>query len=437
MSTDTLGKKMNRFLSRLCLSLAIAGAFFAGAVPASADSIVATVNGKPIYESSVSLRAKQAGGSAPSAQARIAAMKQLALESLIDETVAPVLKANADLRAEFERQRRTNLLAFYYAQQTNAVKVTQSEIADFIRLHPQFFAGRKTYHFSEIHVAATDVGAAGELQRRILEVGRLGSIEPIRIEAVFGWAMNPSFQLSITKQWLGTEQMPDAIYRTLAGLEQGARKVSVICNPQDCTVFAFHAAYADPADPALLKEAISRNVLGAKRAAMIDSVNDALLQRADLRVNGKEAARTAFGSAAQSATFAAPARTRAIWVAQILNLCMAIAASVWFVRKSPRQLYRRSVVSPWLAATYGKEVSIPVAAGLTLVCGLASLYVFGISSIGDHISDLPLVIGFAVLLLLATGGVFRFSSAVRRLAYPRRVGVLLAIATEIVLIKLA
>ena len=449
-------------LRRIALSLSFASTSLGIGQSALADTVVATVNGRPIHESTLDGRVKQAtaqaDGSVPAAKIREAALKQLALETLIDEKVTPVLNANPDLRGEFERQRRIGMLELYYTQQTSMVKVTPDEVADFVRKHPQFFADRKTYHFSEIHVAPADNGAVADLQRRMAALGQLDGIEPIRVESTFNWAMSPSYRLSITKRWLGPEQMVDNTYQTLSALDHGARKISVACKQQNCTILILHAAYADPADPMALQSLIARNVLALKRKDMIEGLNTALLQHADIRVSETEPARGVFTQAASAATFAAPARTRAVWVTQIVDICAALAIAVWLgtrkrksrsVRKASPHLFRvfgkrsaiakflERMVTPLLDAVYGRELAIVGAIVLVALMSFGSFYVFAATEIWDHASDLPAVVGFALLVVLAAGAALRFSSALRGRLRQRRIPTVIAIIVQLVLMKAA
>ena len=420
---------------RILSCVVICASLFGVSTAADANSVVATVNGTPIYEQDLNRELLDAAltvkGAPVSQEARVNALRHLLTEVAASKLFAGAITADPALRGEIEHRNNQLLLEAYDSSKIGAIDLTPREIDEFIAAHPQYFSARRTYHYAQAQVTMLDKALGDDLQRHIADLRQFASLSPNQLQANLGWARQPAYSISVSRKWLGAEQIAKDTLDTLVKLEKSGRKVDINCTDTTCSILALQESYGDPVDPELSRSVIAAQLMQMKWATAQEKVNDDLLSHQQIHINDtalNQAFAKANGAAVQEKMSFAQ---RFIWAAQIFSIVIAIACGIWIFRKD-RGKYR---TPSYLAVfSYERYVRYTIAVLFPAVIVMLGLRVLLLHPIADASHDVPMIVAMAAIALIAAGTTFRFVAAVRQFLFRRRYSVLFLIAAQTALV---
>lgn len=400
----------------------------AAANSARKGAVIATVNGVRIFDEDLARRIQEEHGpTAVSQDVRLQTLKTMMAEVAVDAAFGKAIKSDPQLQAALESQRRKFVLAAYDSGRLQGIEVSPREVDDFIAAHPDYFAGRRTYHYSRADLIALTPNAQAELSSRLSEWRKGAAMNPDEFQLNLVWAQNPAFRIGMSRNWDGSEQIPVEDLAVLKQLDAAPGKVSVQCKGDRCHLLALHGSYADPVDPVLVRDALAAQLRQAKSAQVIDRANAELLAKADVKVDDAAMA-AAMARASSSLTRDENAtRRRVVWTVQILALLASLACAVLIFSKQSDK-YRGS--SYLVLISYERYVRITCALLLPLGIAFLGLVVLGANPIVRPAVDTPVIAGLTLCAVTLAVLAWRHSGGLRYVLRRRRYGLILLLAAQ-------
>lgn len=403
-----------------------------GSARAMTDRVVATVDGTQILSSEVDMRVRDDDQlrlmPGDPVALRLEALRQLCIEVAAEHAVRAWVVPGSAFKYELDKVRRQHIVEVYAGSAGSALKVEPREIDAFIGSNPQFFSQRKTWHYHEVVVRASNEVASRALRAHADQISAVGDIPSSQIGARFAWVADRSYDAVIVNHWLGAEEIASDILDVLGKLEKGRDKVHVDCQGASCSFIVFHEAYDDPVDPAFMRNVIENNLLGQKRAQNEANVHDQLFRHAQIKFQDPALADLAAKVWKRPQYLSATSVQKVLWTAQITLAVNALAWALWLFSTGgddPEQLTFRQKRATALdgrlhALLYGKAtqrvltlvVAVPVLGEVLWALTATEFVKF------DH--DFALVLGGCLIVTIALIAAWRFAPVIRRLAGTRR-----------------
>ncbi|ODU83158.1 MAG: hypothetical protein ABT10_08200 [Novosphingobium sp. SCN 63-17] len=395
-------------------------------------AVIATVNGIRIFDEDLSRRLQEEHGpSSVSQDVRLQTLKTMMAEVAVDAAFGKAIKSDPQLQAALESQRRKFVLAAYDSSRLQGIDVSPREVDDFIAAHPDYFAGRRTYHYSRADLTALTRNAQVEMTSRLPEWRKQAAMTPGEFQLNLVWAQNPAFRISMSRNWDGSEQIPAEDLAVLQQLDAAPGKISVQCKGDNCHLLVLHGSYPDPVDPALVRNALAAQLHQAKSAQVIEQANTELLARADVKVDDAAMA-AAMARAASSLTRDEHAmQRRLIWAAQILTLLGSVGCAVLILTKRSHKYRAPSYL---VLISYERYVRITCALLLPLGIAFLGLVVLGANPIVRPAIDTPVIAGLTLCSAALAVMAWRHASGLRHVLRRRRYGLIMLLAAQITLL---
>ncbi|NOW47684.1 EpsD family peptidyl-prolyl cis-trans isomerase [Novosphingobium sp. SG751A] len=391
-------------------------------------AVIATVNGIRIFDEDLSRRLQEEHGPTRVSQdVRLQTLKTMMAEVAVDAAFGKAIRSDPQLQAALESQRRKFVLAAYDSSRLQGVEVSPREVDDFIAAHPDYFAGRRTYHYSRADLTALTPNAQAEMTSRLPEWRKQAGMTPGEFQLNLVWAQNPAFRIGMSRNWDGSEQIQPEDLAVLKQLDAAPGKVSVQCKGESCHLLVLHGAYADPVDPSLLREALAAQLRQVKSAQVIERANAELLARADVKVDDAAMAAAMARASSSLTRDENPMRRRLIWSAQILALLGSVACAVLIFTKQ-NDKYRTP--SYLVVISYERYVRITCALLLPLGVGFLGLVVLGANPMVRPAIDTPVIAGLTLCAAGLAVMTWRHARDLRLAMRRRRYGLVLLLAAQ-------
>lgn len=407
-------------------------ALFGASSAAFASATIATVNGTRISDEDLTRRLQEEQGSANVSQdIRLQTLQHLMAEVAVDAAFGKAVKSDPNLQAALELQRRKFVLAAYDSSRLQGIEVSQGEIDAFIAAHPDFFAGRRTWHYSRVDLTALTPIARNEMTSRLPDLRKMSGMSPDDVQLALIWAQNPAYQLRSSRAWEGSEQVAPDDLVALKQMEGGPDKVRVRCNGPQCHVLVLHASYPDPVDAAMVRPALAAQLRRVKSAQVIEKANADLLAHADIKVDDAALAAAMARTTSSLAQDEHATRRRLIWTAQILNVLGALACGLLILRKEEDK-YRRA--SYLVVVSYERYVRMTAAILLPLGIAFLGLFVLSGNPFVKPAIDAPVVAGLTLCSAGLAALAWRHARGLRQVMRRRRYGLLMLLGVEAALL---
>jgi EpsD family peptidyl-prolyl cis-trans isomerase len=282
----------------LCLSLSIVVPLLllaertAYAASSAEGDLIVDVDGAQItkrdLENAVSDRIRKSYDLGDDQAIRLMVLKQLILETVAERLMTEKeISGRALLVRNLASARRDLLLKSYIDNQTVLKRPNEEDIKKYIAEHPEYFSGRKMYHYSELFVdAKTEVQkkAVSERLNRLVEFK-----EPTadNMQMVIAWLEQNNIPYGYVKDWKATEALQPNIRKIIAALSQSSDKVNLESNAKAFRVISLYGAYPDPIDPLFAKNAVARALLDEARNKRVDAIVDDMLSHTNITLYDK------------------------------------------------------------------------------------------------------------------------------------------------------
>ena len=180
--------------------------------------IVATVNGQAITASELNYAAGGPANGVTDPQARALIFSQV-LDELINQTLLEQeFKKNSQRKDQnnawqVDFANRQTAASFYLNSQLNKLpKLDERMVNDFIIQHPEFTAKRKTYHFNQIVVDASNKSTLSDLKALIAKGDNL--------EGIKDWLKQNKVPNMRSNLWRSSEQIAPGVLKTLDSINK-------------------------------------------------------------------------------------------------------------------------------------------------------------------------------------------------------------------------
>lgn len=315
--------------------------------------VAASVNGVPITEAEVDLMVKRALKLGTIKEVSLAARRKL-LEDLIYMRLAEQAVARdrdgfrlEAVQQELEVTRLQMLLNIYLDAKAASTKDPSPEqIEAFVEGHPQFFAARRIYYFTQIDIERTkqiDL-AAIKTYAQSAKKGFSEAQTPEERDKAFGklvgYVQAVAGKFSYSKGWKSTEELEPPVFGRLAQMKDGDVLVDEESDPERIRVIMLQASQPVPIDADHSKRVAGQMLRYNESRRKADGLYAQLRSQADVKY-GSEALRAAKPSAlshdptfklATSYNFFGGFRWKHLWVAWISALVFLFPVAILHFR---------------------------------------------------------------------------------------------------------